>query len=443
MNKCKIAIASILTIALILGLLPGGILVVPSEAAEYGLSNPRIDESGLVTWDCVYFGNYWKSEYEPIQEPDNPSDGTVYTDTDGTEFIYDNDRFNKKAANDKYFKKEPIKWRVLSVDGNDAFLLADQNLDYRFYDNLNATWENCKMRKWLNEDFYNNAFTDEEKNTILIAEVENWDNPPFGTGGVTTSDKVFLLSLDEVTNPSYGFPTEYSATETRVAKNTEYVASYGYTSPAGESDNWWLRTPCISLNFIMIADRDGIVNNDYLAAGRRTVRPVLHLNLSSSVWSKADTVSAEGGTLPTPTPTADNTTRPTVPTPPTPPTSQGVVRPTPTINPLSVSTATPTPKPQTVTAPGKVQKLTAKNSKKKTVTVTWKKVSDATGYQIQYSANKAFKKVVSKTTTKTKVIVKKLKKKKTYSFRVRAYKTSDGKKVYGDWCKAKNVKIKK
>ena len=40
-------------------------------------------------------------------------------------------------------------------------------------------------------------------------------------------------------------------------------------------------------------------------------------------------------------------------------------------------------------------------------------------------------------------IVKKLKKKKTYSFRVRAYKLGNNVKVYGSWSKVKKVKIKK
>jgi len=28
------------------------------KAADYGLSNPRVDSEGNVTWDCAYFGSY-------------------------------------------------------------------------------------------------------------------------------------------------------------------------------------------------------------------------------------------------------------------------------------------------------------------------------------------------------------------------------------------------
>lgn len=73
-----------------------------AEAAEHTLSNPRV-KNGVTTWDCVWFGNYWQSD----------------TNGDG-----------KANQNDN---KEPIKWRVLSVDGDDAFLLSDYNLDCKKY----------------------------------------------------------------------------------------------------------------------------------------------------------------------------------------------------------------------------------------------------------------------------------------------------------------------
>ncbi len=92
--------------------------------------------------------------------------------------------------------------------------------------------------------------------------------------------------------------------------------------------------------------------------------------------------------------------------------------------------------------PGKA-KIKAKNKKKKSIKVTWKKVSGASGYEVSYSLNKKFKKAKKKTTTKTSYTIKKLKKKKTYYVRVRAYKTVNGKKLYGGWSSAKKVKIKK
>lgn len=87
------------------------------------------------------------------------------------------------------------------------------------------------------------------------------------------------------------------------------------------------------------------------------------------------------------------------------------------------------------------------NVKGKKAQVTYKKVSGAKGYEIQYSTSKTFKsgvKVKKAGTKTTKVTITKLKKNKKYYVRVRAYKyDEDGNKVYGAWSNAKNVKINK
>lgn len=84
--------------------------------------------------------------------------------------------------------------------------------------------------------------------------------------------------------------------------------------------------------------------------------------------------------------------------------------------------------------------------KKKAVVVTWKAVKDVTGYQIQISTNKKFKKNKKTITVAkkkaTKKTLKKLKAKKKYYVRVRAYKVINGKKVYGKWSKVKTVTTK-
>lgn len=86
-------------------------------------------------------------------------------------------------------------------------------------------------------------------------------------------------------------------------------------------------------------------------------------------------------------------------------------------------------------------------AQKKGFKVTWKKVSNAKGYQVKYSTSKKFTKKTSKTATVKKATttsktVKDLKKKKTYYVKVRSYKTVNGKKIYSDWSKVKKVKTK-
>lgn len=114
------------------------------------------------------------------------------------------------------------------------------------------------------------------------------------------------------------------------------------------------------------------------------------------------------------------------------------------------STTQPTTKPSTTknTEAVKPKKTSIKklSKGKKKFTVTWAKVSGVKGYQIQYSSDKKFKKnnksvTVTKQKT-TKATVKKLKSKKKYYVRVRAYKTVNGKKIYSSWSKVKSVKTK-
>lgn len=110
-------------------------------------------------------------------------------------------------------------------------------------------------------------------------------------------------------------------------------------------------------------------------------------------------------------------------------------------NPSSGSTTTTTL--SAAQAPGRTVIYSAKNNKKKTITLKFKKVKSAAGYQYSYATNKKFKSSKTKTTKKLAVTIKKLKKKKTYYIRVRAYSVVNNKKKYGKWSKVKSVKIKK
>ncbi len=86
-------------------------------------------------------------------------------------------------------------------------------------------------------------------------------------------------------------------------------------------------------------------------------------------------------------------------------------------------------------------KITQKGKGK--VKVIWKKVVGSSGYQVQYSLNKKMRAAKLKNCKAASLTIKKLKKKKTYYVRVRAYKMVNGRKVYGKWSGVKKVKIKK
>lgn len=106
---------------------------------------------------------------------------------------------------------------------------------------------------------------------------------------------------------------------------------------------------------------------------------------------------------------------------------------------------------QKIMKQAKITKLKAKSKVKKKITVSWKKVKKAKGYQVEVSAKKNFKKsVFKKFTAKTKLNIKnkKIKSKKIYYIRVRAYatykdKNNVTKKVYSKWIKKiRKVKVK-
>ena len=95
-------------------------------------------------------------------------------------------------------------------------------------------------------------------------------------------------------------------------------------------------------------------------------------------------------------------------------------------------------------AKAKISKATRANNNKK-ISLTLKRVKNATGYQIKYSTSKKFAKKVTKTVTskKLKVTLTKLKAKKKYYIKDRAYVSVNGKKKYGAWSNVKVVNVKK
>lgn len=379
----KKIIASIVVLTLLFSMLP-----IYSQATDE-LRNPRIIDKVIktislgngyystyynqpcVTWDCVYFGSYWQKD----------SDGNI----------------------DKTKEKQPIKWRVLSVDGDDLFLLADENIYKGEYKKdpegywgapLSTTWIESDIKNWIDNDFSKEAFSSDEFNDILETN---------------TMDKISILS------------------ETDLKSEYGLVLSERHINLKG-TDAWWLRSAQgYDINISCIKDYNTYISTDN-PNSKYGVRPALHLKKSSTHYKKAGTVNIyneiDVERTPKPLPTMIPTQTPT-------------------------PTSTPTPQSQTpkkvvkkVAAPSKPTKVKVKNNKKKTATVTWSKVSGAKGYRVQYAYSAPFSKK-TKTVSTNKFVAKKLKKKKTYSFRVRAYKMNGKNKLYGKWSKVVRIKIKK
>lgn len=84
-------------------------------------------------------------------------------------------KFGKYYKNN-YFEKEDIEWFVVKRNDKGALLLSKYVLDaLPMGKNDNTTWATSDIRYYLNNNFYNEAFTDEEKNVIATAFVNNFD----------------------------------------------------------------------------------------------------------------------------------------------------------------------------------------------------------------------------------------------------------------------------
>ena len=95
-------------------------------------------------------------------------------------------------------------------------------------------------------------------------------------------------------------------------------------------------------------------------------------------------------------------------------------------------------------SPAKVSLKSVKASGKK-VKITWKKQSGVSGYVVYQSTKKStgYKKIATlKSASKVSYTTKKLTTGKKYYYKVRAYKTVNGKKVYGSYSSVKSVTVK-
>ena len=123
--------------------------------------------------------------------------------------------------------KEDIEWIVLAEEDGKLLLLSKYALDAKPYNigNTDISWENSTIRKWLNQDFLNSAFTEVEQALILETKVYN-----------SMADQIFLLSYKEA------FVDYFTSDKERICKPTTYAVNQGaymHDNAAG----WWLRSP--------------------------------------------------------------------------------------------------------------------------------------------------------------------------------------------------------
>lgn len=173
--------------------------------------------------------------------------------------------------------EETIEWIVIARDSdNHALLLSRYCLDALPYneDGGDVTWEDSSIRAWLNGEFLESAFGGDPNGFICTAECKTKDGRSGTDGGENTTDRIFLLAVDEVTQY---FPKESS----RRAPVTEYAKEQGAEYDKNGNGWWWLRTPGKTQDMAAGVHTAGGVNYDGRDVDRTDlcIRPALWLDL--------------------------------------------------------------------------------------------------------------------------------------------------------------------
>lgn len=194
-------------------------------------------------------------------------------------------------------------------------------------------------------------------------------------------------------------------------------------------------------NFVKNIQKVSVNGKEYAASGKGAVKLI---NADGTLVTTADALKAEGTYNIVVTATGYNKTLEFTYTNKSDTTATKPSDVTTATKPAATTTATkPAVKPvKKVT----VKKQTAKvKAGKKKLTVTWKKDKNVSGYQIKIATKKNFKgaKTYTVKSYKTyKKVIKKLKAKKKYFVKVRAYKTVGKSKVYGAYSAVRSCKVK-
>ena len=169
---------------------------------------------------------------------------------------------------------EAIEWVVLDIQDQQLLLISKYCLEVRPYSESYPsdgmlTWEKCTLRGWLNGEFLQTAFSQEEQALIPSVSHSTADNTQMGTkGGNDTIDRVFLLSAEEVVK-------YFSTDEERCPGATEAIAGHA------NRNKWWTRTPgraqayasLVSPNSVVFAS--GMDTNGDGAQSMYGVRPAM------------------------------------------------------------------------------------------------------------------------------------------------------------------------
>ena len=220
-----------------------GTLPTSSNSADwtsYGYYINRSVSNFMWYIDKEYNGEKYRGVYFTSYRPDWCTDSSSTSNSKQ----YDNGYYTSTVY---WFKYEPIKWRILKETDGKALILAYLALDSQQFDydgSYSNNYANSTIRAWLNNEFYNTAFTSLQQGLIKVTNV---DNSVSSTGYSSnqyacknTNDNVFLLSYKEAR-------TYLTSNSERQKKSSDYAKSQGCLKSTSSSYygncEWWLRSP--------------------------------------------------------------------------------------------------------------------------------------------------------------------------------------------------------
>ena len=173
---------------------------------------------------------------------------------------------------------ENIEWVVIDKQEDKIMVVSKYIIAEQPFNTTNEghiSWENCTLRKWLNNDFLNEAFSGAEKNLITDTTVFSTEYLVVGAT-YSTTDKIFLLSENERNMLSSVDALKGIVTESVIALFSDAANSdVANINPSNFEPLWWLRTtwedaddPCASV--VYGVDYDGWTYAVEKNAGVRT-----------------------------------------------------------------------------------------------------------------------------------------------------------------------------
>ena len=160
--------------------------------------------------------------------------------------------------------KEPLEWLVLEKNGNSLLIITLYAVDVGVFNTERdyKTWETSTIRSWLNNDFYQNAFSADERGSVKTTTVTAEPSPEYPNvpAGGDTEDKVFLLSIKEAEKYfKDDMARMCSPSEALVNGGGFTVSKRPWYAKHNYSCLWWLRSPGMDKLKIAYVDKGGVI----------------------------------------------------------------------------------------------------------------------------------------------------------------------------------------